>query len=96
MISYNSLFDVDKCERTRIKKDFGNSIRVLRRQKGLTQEQMAELAGINPKYLGEIERGIKNPTAFVVQKLAAALGVPVCEIMKKICCPYKSEEVIPG
>jgi len=89
MLFYNSLCDEDKGERSRIKKDFGRNIRSLRRQKGLTQEKMAELAGINPKYLGEIERGIKNPTALVVQRLASALGVPVCEILSKEGCPLK-------
>lgn len=89
MLFYNSLYDEDKSERSRIKKHFGRNIRSLRRQKGLTQEKMAEMAGINPKYLGEIERGIKNPTALIVQRIAAALGVPVCEILSKEGCPIK-------
>lgn len=50
---------------------------------------MAEMASINPKYLGEIERGIKNPTVLIAQRLATALGVPVCEILSKEGCPIK-------
>jgi len=42
---------------------------------------VAELAGINAKYLGEIERGIKGPTVVIVEKIAAALDVPVCSLL---------------
>ena len=73
-------------------KAFGRNIKNLRLSKKLTQEKVGELAGINPKYLGEIERGIKNPTAVVIYKLSQALGVSVAEIMSLDnypCCSAK-------
>lgn len=87
---YNFLHDEDlKDLREQMLKDFGNRIRRIRRQRKLTQEQVSDKAGINPKYLGEIERGIKNPTALVVSSLATALGVPICEIISKEGCPIR-------
>jgi len=70
-------------------RDLGSSLRRARRKARLSQEAVAELAGIHPKYLGEIERGIKNPTALIVNKLAEALGIPVCELLSRERCPMK-------
>ena len=39
--------------------DLGLKIRQLRRQKSMTQEQLAEMAGISPSFLGHIERGTR-------------------------------------
>ena len=43
-------------------KDLGKSIKKLRKQSGMTQETLGELADICPKFLGEIERGDTNPS----------------------------------
>lgn len=75
----------------RMIKVFGRNIKNLRVKMGLTQEQVSEMAGINPKYLGEIERGLKNPTALVIYKLTRSLGVPFCEIISIGDCPRIAE-----
>jgi len=59
---------------------FGKRIRGLRRSKDLTQEQLAELAGISLQNMGEIERGKGNPTLVTVEKLSAALGEDLSSI----------------
>jgi transcriptional regulator with XRE-family HTH domain len=51
------------------------NLRVLRKQNGLTQEELAFQAGINRNYVGQIEREEKSPTVDVVEKLALAIGV---------------------
>lgn len=51
------------------------NLRVLRKQKGLSQEELAFQAGINRNYVGQIEREEKSPTVDMVEKLASALGV---------------------
>jgi len=61
-------------------KAFGENLKRLRKQRRLTQESLGELTGINYKYIGEIERGEKNPTAVVIYKISKALQVPVSEI----------------
>ncbi len=74
-------------------KAVGRNIRDVRLKKKLTQEQVADLAGIHPKYLGEIERGIKSPTAVIVQKVAAALDAPLCSILSANGCPCSDSEL---
>ena len=71
----------------------GGLIRRIRARKGLTQDEVGYRAGISGKYLGEIERGEKNPTARIVLKLAGVLEVPVCELMTKEGCPYGEDEM---
>ncbi len=65
----------------------GDNIRSLRHKRGYSQEKLSELAGINAKYLGEIERGEKNPTASVIYKLASALRVSMCAFFPMDICP---------
>ena len=58
----------------------GGQIRKLRRRAGLTQEQLAEKAGLSLKHLGEVERGRGNPTLSSLESLADALGVTLFEL----------------
>lgn len=60
----------------------GRRIRELRVEKGLTQEQLAELAGINAKFEGRIEKAINKPSLDTIFKLAKALDVEVVELFK--------------
>jgi transcriptional regulator with XRE-family HTH domain len=53
----------------------GLNVRRLREQKGWSQEDYADRAGINRTYVSDIERGKRNPTVTVVEKLAAPLNV---------------------
>lgn len=60
--------------------DVGERIRSLRQQKQLSQEQVALKAEITPAYLGQIERGEKNPTLKAIEKLCDALNVTLVEL----------------
>lgn len=51
------------------------NLRVLRKLKGFTQEELADRAGINRNYVGQIEREEKSPTVDVLEKLAAPLKI---------------------
>lgn len=53
----------------------------IRKSKGMTQEQTAELAGVTRPYLAKLEGGYYNPSVDVVIKIAAALGVTEQEII---------------
>lgn len=48
------------------------AIRLYRKKASLTQEELAELADLNPKYIGEIERGMKNISVDTLMRIAAA------------------------
>ncbi len=76
-----------------MEKNLGCNIRGIRKERKLTQEQVAELARINPKYLGEIERGLKNPTALIIQSLADALNVRICDIIPAKTCSRMNKKV---
>lgn len=59
------------------------NLRILRKQKGLSQEELAFQAGINRNYVGQIEREEKSPTVDIVEKLAIALGTEPVELIAK-------------
>lgn len=54
---------------------FGRSIAEQRRAAGLTQERLAERTGLHPHTIGEIERGLEDPTVSTVLALYESLGV---------------------
>ena len=66
--------------RPTISQDFGKRVRALRAEAGLSQEKLAEKAGMHPTYLSDIERGQRNPTLEVISRLAKALGVRIREL----------------
>jgi DNA-binding phage protein len=55
-------------------KAFGNRIRLLRRVRNMTQEQLAEKAGLSIEHVGEAERGTGNPTLTSLKKISSGLG----------------------
>jgi XRE family transcriptional regulator, regulator of sulfur utilization len=58
-------------------KNFGAAVRELREARAWSQEQLAEHAGLNRSYVGEIERGSAIASIVTVDKLAHVLGVPI-------------------
>ena len=63
-----------------IKKTLGEKIKRVRKQRGLTQEQLAELIDIAPKNLSKIEVGACFVTAETLEKLLVALNVSTEEL----------------
>ena len=59
------------------------NLRILRKQKGLSQEELADSAGINRNYVGQIEREEKSPTVDILEKLAIALEVSAVDLFVK-------------
>ncbi|MGG4143875.1 helix-turn-helix transcriptional regulator [Paenibacillus algorifonticola] len=59
----------------------GENVRFYRQKKGLSQEQLALQSEINTSYIGQIERGEKNPTIKTLEKIAAALNITLIDII---------------
>jgi len=58
-----------------LKKIVGENIRSIRKIKGFSQNEAAQRAGFTPSYWGYLERGQKNPSLELIEKVAAVLGV---------------------
>jgi len=64
-----------------ILKKFGDRVRDLRKQLNLSQEDLAEKAGLHRTYIGMIERAEKNITLINIEKIANALEVNIKELI---------------
>lgn len=60
---------------------FGNKIKKLRNQKGLSQENLAHLADLDRTYIPGIEAGSRNVSIVVIEKLARAFDIELTEIL---------------
>lgn len=60
----------------------GEILRQHRRMRGLTQEHVAELAGMNVTYLSDVERGKRNVSLINLARLAKAFGMPLEDVLK--------------
>jgi len=61
--------------KTLITKNFGKKIAGLRKKKNLSQRQLAGKLYVHPTYISSLERGLRNPSLKVIDKIALALGV---------------------
>lgn len=64
-----------------ILENFGNCVRELRLQQKMTQEELANKAGLHRTYIGMIERAEKNITLLNIQKIASALSVEISNLL---------------
>lgn len=68
---------------TMVFKNLGQRIREERIKHRLTQEQLAEAAEVNESYIGQVERGEKNPSLETVVSIANSLGVTVDYLLQE-------------
>jgi transcriptional regulator with XRE-family HTH domain len=69
------------------KQKLGDVIRRLRTERGISQEGLAAISGIDRTFMGEIERGEVNPSFDVLQRIASGLSVRLSEVIRE----YESE-----
>lgn len=60
---------------------FARNLKALRLAKGLSQEELAHLAGIDRTYISSLERCVYNASIDVVQRLASVLGVEASDLL---------------
>jgi transcriptional regulator with XRE-family HTH domain len=66
---------VEPGDKAAILRRFGGAVRAWRRQAGLSQEELADRAGLDRTYVGGIERGERNVAVVNIVRLARALGI---------------------
>jgi transcriptional regulator with XRE-family HTH domain len=59
---------------------FGDRLRELRTERGLSQERLAELAGLDRNYIGQIERAERNVALVNIIRIAKALEIEAAEL----------------
>ena len=65
-------------------KNFGDRVRELRISQGLSQEVLAQKAGLHRTYIGGIERGERNVSLINIEKIASALNLSIVDIIEGI------------
>ena len=65
-----------------IKVTFGNRIRKLRKERGLSQEDLALCCDLDRSYIGGVERGERNVSLLNIERIATGLGVKPSELFR--------------
>ena len=63
---------------------FGRVVRRRRERVGLSQEALADEAGLHRTYISLLERGLRMPSILVVQKLAKAMGTTMTSLIREL------------
>lgn len=65
-----------------IQEQFGLNVKRIREEKTWSQEYLSEISGLHRTYISGIERGTRNPTIEIVEKVSKALDVSINELFK--------------
>ena len=76
-----------------ISKTIGQRIKYYRLKKNLSQEKLAELSGCHPTYIGQLERGEKNATLTVIERVSSALNISMSKLFENIGCYDKEKSI---
>ena len=67
---------------SQVSREFGKAVRKLRLERGITQQQLADACGLDISYVGQVERGQRNPTLGVMHGIAIILKTKVSELLR--------------
>ena len=63
---------------------FPDVLRKVRIENGLSQEELADLAGLHRTYISQIERGLKSPSLRSLEQIANGLGITLSEMLRRL------------
>ena len=66
-----------------VRKRVGLNLRKFRLERGLSQEALAFECGLHRTYISGVERGVRNPTVLVLERIATALKVPSSRLLEE-------------
>jgi len=75
-----------------VREQFGLTMQRLRRERSLSQEDLAGLTDIDRAYVGRLERGEANPTLLMMVRIAMALGVLLVDLVQSVTLPASAED----
>ncbi len=64
-----------------VRKLVGRNVKGFRRDKGWTQEKLAEVSGVPQQYISELESGKRNPTLLTLHQLAQGLEIRLVDLV---------------
>lgn len=65
-------------------REFGELVKKLRLENGMSQEKLGELCGLHRNYIGAIERAERTPSIVTADKLARALGTSLASLFTEL------------
>lgn len=72
-----------------VRRRVGLNLKRFREEQGLSQEAFADVCGLHRTYISGIERGVRNPTVIILDKIARALKVPAGQLLEEVAAPGK-------
>jgi transcriptional regulator with XRE-family HTH domain len=67
-----------------VRRRVGQNLKRFRKERGLSQEELAFECGLHRTYLSGVERGVRNPTVMVLEEIATALGIPAWQLLVEV------------
>jgi len=67
-----------------VRRRVGLNLKTLREEQGYSQESFADHCGLHRTYISGIERGVRNPTVVILDKIAKALRVPAGRLFDEV------------
>jgi len=67
-----------------VRRRVGLNLKRFREERGFSQESFADHCGLHRTYISGIERGVRNPTVLIIEKIAKALKVPTGDLLQDV------------
>ena len=67
-----------------VRRRVGLNVKAVRTERGLSQEELAFTCRVHRTYISGVERGVRNPTIVVLEKIATALEVPASRLLDEV------------
>ena len=72
-----------------VRRRVGLNLKALREERGFSQESFADHCGLHRTYISGIERGVRNPTVVILDRIAKALKMPAGRLFDDVKAPAK-------
>lgn len=81
---YAAILEFAYCKLIMREKSFGQVLKKIRKEQGLSQEELAFKASLHRTYISDLERDRKSPSLRTMEKLAEVLGLSMLELIRQM------------